>query len=170
MENDLTGQIGICHHGTTHISRLIEWFTDSHTHHVVVAWSNEDCVSAEPGGVIDRPTDSFKRITWSRFKLTETEKAGIVAACKSSDKLPYDFAVYPVLALSRLTRLPAPKFVTRWLERRIQVNCSQLSSQIYAAAGLHLFVKESEMVTPGDFERLFSTFGFISAESYDLAA
>lgn len=171
MEIDLTGQIGICHHGSTAISRLIEWFTDSHTHHVFVMKSNTECVSAEPGGVVTRPLTHFKRVTLSRYKLTDIDKAGIVAACNSSDKLPYDLAVYPVLALSRLTRLPAPRFVNAWLERRINVTCSQLSAQIYLAAGIRLFDTSVEVATPGDFERLLDLEGFLHPEQlFDLAA
>lgn len=161
MVADLTGQIGVIRNGDSLIARLIEWFTHSHTCHVVVAWSETECVSAEPGGVLDRSNDAYTNIVWSRYALTDAQRAAIVAACKSSEKLPYNYAVYPSLIISRLAHLPVPHIVAAWLERRRNVDCSQLATQIYAAAGLKLFPKEPDVVTPGDFERLFQKDGFL---------
>jgi len=156
--------------GGNTMSHLIQWFTRSHSYHVVVAWSPTECVSAEPGGVLDRTNDAYTGTVWSRFDLTDTERAGIVAACKASEKLPYNYAVYPFLAVSRLTHIPVPHFVADWLERRRNVDCSQLAAQIYAAAGLHLFAEESDVVTPGDWERKFRQLGWLPPTLEPVAA
>lgn len=161
MVADLTGQIGICRDGTTTIARLIEWATRSHTHHVVVAWSPTECVSAEPGGVVYRTNSAYQNVTWSRFKLDDEQKAAIVAACNASEKLPYNYAIYLPLFLSRVTHVPVPTPIAAWLGRRRNVDCSQLADDIYKAAGIQLFTESSDIVTPGDFERLFQALGFL---------
>jgi len=158
---DLTGQIGICRNGTTTIAKLIEWDTRSHTHHVVIAWSPTACVSAEPGGVVHRNVTDYDNVTWSTFKLDGEQKAAIIAACNASEKLPYNYAIYLPLFLSRLTRIPVPTVIAAWLGRRRNVDCSQLADDIYRAAGINLFTESSDIVTPGDFERLFQAAGFL---------
>lgn len=158
---DLTGQIGIVRNGDSLIARLIEWFTYSHTCHVVIAWSPTECVSAEPGGVIDRSNDAYQNIVWSQFQLNDVQRAAVVAACKSSEKLPYNYAVYPALVVSRLAHHRVPKVVANWLERRRNVDCSQLAAQIYTAAGMPMFTEDSDVVTPGDWERAFKARGWL---------
>lgn len=158
---DLTGQIGICRYGTTWIARAIEWATWSHTHHVVVAVNATDCISAEPGGVIIRTNAAYTNITWSQFTLTSEQRAAITAAGRASLKLPYNYLVYAPLVVARVTHIPVPQFIAAWLGRRRNVNCSQLTDDIYHAAGVQLFTKSSDIVTPGDFERLFQHEGFL---------
>lgn len=158
---DLVGQIGLVRNGDAFIPRMIEWFTHSHSYHVVVVWSPTECVSAEPGGVMDRTNAAYDNLTFSHFTLTDEQRAGIVAGCKSSEKLPYNYAVYPSLIISRLAHRPVPRIVATWLEHRRNVDCSQLAAQIYTAAGIPLFTEESDVVTPGDWERLFRANGWI---------
>lgn len=158
---DLTGQIGICRNGTTTIARLIEWATWSHTHHVVVAINPTECVSAEPGGVVYRTNAAYQNVTWSRFDLTSEQKAAITAAGKASLKLPYNYLIYAPLLIARLTHIPVPGFLAQWLGKRRNVNCSQLADDIYHAASIQLFTESSDIVTPGDFERLFTHEGFL---------
>lgn len=160
--DDLTGQIGIIRHGDTLISKLIEWDTDSHTHHVVVATSPTQCVSAEPGGVVVRTNAAYRNILWFRLTLTDGEKAAIVAAAETKLTLPYNYAIYPVLFMQKLTGIPTPQCVAAWLGRRRNVDCSQLADDIYCAAGIHLFPNQySDVVTPGDFERLAIRLGYL---------
>lgn len=171
MEIDLTGQIGICRHGTTTIAKLIEWDTRSTCHHVVVAISNTECVSAEPGGVVIHPISYYHNLTFSRFDLSDDEKSSIVAAANASLKLPYNYAIYLPLFLSRVTNVPVPTPIAEWLGERRNVDCSQLADDIYKAAGKRLFIKKpSDIVTPGDFERAFAAAGFLDAPKYQIAA
>jgi hypothetical protein len=158
---DLTGQIGLCMHGTTPIAKGIEWATDSHTHHVFVIISSVMCVSAEPGGVRYRPLSYFTHAHYSDFDLTEDEKEAIVDAAHSYVGAPYNFAIYPPLLFQKLTGRKVDGWVAEWLSKRPNENCSQLSDDIYTKAGFHLFPDIAEIVTPGDFERLFAKLGML---------
>lgn len=158
---DLTGQIGLCMDGDSFIAKAIEWDTYSHSYHVVVAISPTECVSAEPGGVRTRTNDAYGNIHWSRFNLTDDQKAAIIKAAKSKLKLPYNIAVFPIMLLSRLTGIKVPQWVGAWLSKRPNVDCSQVSDDIYTAAGFRLFPGNSELVTPADFEALFRGYGFL---------
>ena len=150
--------------GTTLIAKEIEWATDSKTHHVVVATSQTECVSAEPGGVVYRTNAAYKNIVWFRMVLTDEKRAAIVAAANASHGLPYNYAIYPPLFLSRLTRIPVPAFIAKWLGRRRNVDCSQLAADIYRAAEIPLFDEDSDVVTPGDFQRLGERLGFVATD------
>jgi hypothetical protein len=161
--DDLTGQIGICTDGTTWIAKEIEWATRSPCHHVVVCINNTECVSAEPGGVILRTIHAYGHLTLSRFPLTNQNKAAIVAAARAKLTLPYNYAIYLPLLISRITDRPVPVPVAEWLGHRRNVDCSQLADDIYRAAGIPLFDPgPSDIITPGDFWRLFVTRHFIT--------
>lgn len=160
---DLTGQIGICMHGTTPIAKGIEWATDSHTHHVFVVISEIMCVSAEPGGVKYRPLTDYPSAHYSRFALTEEQKQAIIEAAHKYVGRPYNFAIYGPLLFQKLTGHKVDGWVAEWLSKRPNENCSQASDDIYTRAGFHLFADISEIVTPGDFERLFDRLGFLDA-------
>lgn len=162
--DDLTGQIGICLDGQGFIPKGIEWATYSPCYHVVVAVDQTECVSAEPHGVRYRTNAAYKNIIWFRMALTDEDKAAIVAAANASMTLPYNYAIYPLLVLRRLTEIPVPGFIAEWLGRRRNVNCSQLTDNIYTAAGKHLFPGEyADIVTPGDFWRYAIKHGYVKA-------
>jgi hypothetical protein len=84
----LTGQIGLRRHGAGIIAKGIEWATYSHTHHVIVAISETQCVSAEPGGSRIRPMTDYPSIEWSSFDLTEAQRHCIALAARSYLYLP----------------------------------------------------------------------------------
>lgn len=158
---DLTGQIGICMHGTTPISKGIEWATDSHTHHVFIVVSETTCISAEPGGVKYHPLTDYPNAHYSRFVLTRDQKQAIIDAANVYIDRPYNFAIYPPLLWQKLTGRKVDGWVAEWLSKRPNENCSQVSDDIYTRAGFRLFADISEIVTPGDFERLFERLGFL---------
>lgn len=162
--SDLTGQIGICLNGHGIIPEAIEWATESPCYHVVVAVDQDQCVSAEPGGVRYRTNNAYQNIIWFDEPLSVTEKAAIVAAAHASMTLPYNYAIYPLLLARRITDLPIPGPVATWLGRRRNVDCSQLADDIYTAAGRHLFPGEyADVVTPGDFWRYAVKKGYVKA-------
>jgi hypothetical protein len=160
----ITGQIGLRMHGTTLVTKLIEWDTNSATHHVVVAISKTWCVSAEPGGVRLRRIDHYPELIWSHFGLTDAQIAKIIDAALASVGLPYNLAVFPVLLAHRLTHLPIPMMVVSWLSFRRNVDCSQMADDIYTAAGIHLFNHPPALVTPADFETYFREMGWLDAD------
>jgi len=157
----LTGQIGLRRHSTGWVGKEIEWATYSHTHHVVVAVSEAVCISAEPGGARYRRISDYPELTWSRFGLTDDQRTLIRDAAAEYEGSPYNFAIYGPLLWQRLTGRKVDGWVARWLSRRPNENCSQLSDDIYNAADLHLFEDIPEIVTPGDFERLFARLGWL---------
>lgn len=159
----LTGQIGLRRFGTSMVSRGIEWATDSHTHHVVVAISEGVCVSAEPGGVRLRRIDDYPHVDWSRFDLADAQRDVIVATALdyAARQVKYNLAIYPPLLFQKLTGHKVDGWVAEWLSKRPNENCSQLSGDIYTKAGIHLFEDITELVTPGDFERLFIAHGWL---------
>lgn len=159
----LTGQIGLLRHGDTLIEKGIEWATESASYHVVVAVSETTCVSAEPGGARYRAISDYGHIDWSRYGLTNTQQQDIVNAAHTYIGRPYNYAIYPPLLWQRITGNKVDGWVARWLSERPNENCSQLSDDVYNAAGLHLFEDIAEIVTPGDFERLFDRLGFLQA-------
>lgn len=158
---ELTGQIGLRRFGTAPIPRAIEWATDSHTHHVVVAVSETMCISAEPGGVRYRAISDYPHLDWSRFDLTRDRKQAIINAAHDYLGRPYNYAIYPPLLFQKLTGHKVDGWVAEWLSQRPNENCSQLSDDIYTRAGFHLFPDIAELVTPGDFERLFEAKGWL---------
>jgi hypothetical protein len=159
----LTGQIGLRRHGAGIIAKGIEWATYSHTHHVIVAISETQCVSAEPGGARIRDITDYPSVDWSDFPLTDLERANIVFHARgyADNRTPYNYAIYPPLLFQRLTGHKVDGWVAEWLSKRPNENCSQLCGDVYTAAGIHLFAEISEIVTPGDFERLFIARGWL---------
>lgn len=160
----LTGQIGLRRHSTGWIGKCIEWATHSHTHHVVVAISETTCISAEPGGVRYRAINDYPTLDWSQFELTQDQRQAIVNAAHTYYGMPYNYAIYPPLLWQRLTGHKVDGWVARWLSKRPNENCSQLSDDIYTRAGIHMFPDIPELVTPGDFQRLFEARGWIPIE------
>lgn len=160
---DQTGQIGLRRFGANWISKSIEWATDSHCHHVVVAVSESMCVSAEPGGVRYRAISDYPHVDWSAFDLTREQKQAIINAAHDyvARPTPYNLAIYPPLLFQKITGHKVDGWVAEWLSRRPNENCSQLSDDIYNKAGIHLFPDIAELVTPGDFERLYISKGWL---------
>lgn len=158
---ELTGQIGLLRFGHGVIPRGIAWATDSNCYHVIVAVSETMCVSAEPGGVRYRAIIDYPRLDWSRFELSRDQKQLIINAAHDFIGRPYNYAIYPPLLFQKLTGHKVDGWVAKWLSERPNENCSQLSGDIYTRAGIHLFDEITEIVTPGDFERLFVRLGFL---------
>jgi hypothetical protein len=157
----LTGQIGLRMHGAGWVAKGIEWATNSHTHHVVMATSETEAFSAEPGGSKIWPLTHWGPIVWSRFNLTPQQRLDLVAAANGSVGLPYNYAIYGPLLWQKLSGRKVDGAVAQWLSKRPNINCSQGVDDIYTAAGFHLFPDIAEIITPGDFERKFRALGYL---------
>jgi hypothetical protein len=160
----LTGQIGLLRNGNTFITRGIEWATYSHAHHVIVAISETQCVSAEPGGVRIRDISEYGHVDWSRFDLTKYERFNIYVNAIKSLKLPYNYAIYPFLLAARITGVLVPDWIAAWLSKRRNVDCSQLVDDVYNKAGIDLFTAANVLTTPGDFDRYFMHQGWLNQD------
>jgi hypothetical protein len=157
----VTGQIGLRQHSTGWVGKCIEWATDSHTHHVVVAVSETLCVSAEPGGVRYRQISDYPQLAWSQFDHHRDTVQGIINVSHRMIGRPYNYAIYPPLLWQKLTGCRVDGRIAEWLSLRPNENCSQLADDIYTAAGINLFHERNVLVTPGDFERLYAQMGWL---------
>lgn len=148
----LAGQIGLRQNATDLVGRLIEWATDSITHHVVVHLGNGLCVSAERPRVIIRHVSDYPALVNSEFDLTDDQRYFIANAALALVGRPYNTAVLVILGLHKVTGLPIPRFVVRWLNRRPNVDCSDLANRALTAGGIRLFTTDTTLVTPADFQ------------------
>jgi hypothetical protein len=123
--------------------------------------SEADCISAEPGGVRYRLISDYPELVWSKFALTIEQQKAIKDAARTFENRPYNYAIYGPLLFQKLTGHKVDGWVADWLSKRPNENCSQLTDDIYTTAGFHLFPDIPEIVTPGDFERLFITHGWL---------
>jgi hypothetical protein len=151
---DLTGQIGLRQHASDFIGRGIEWATDSQSHHVVVHIGGGYCVSAERPRVIVRHVTDYPNLVNSSFDLTDDQRNHIANAAIKMLGRPYNTAVLVILGLHKITGWPVPKVVRDWLNRRPNVDCSDLANRALEAGGIHLFAEDSALVTPADFQHV----------------
>lgn len=156
------GQIGLVRHAEGCAGKGVEWATDSTSHHVVVDIGYGLCVSAEPPRVVIRPTSSFHSLEWSQFNLSAAQLYAIVQSALSMVGRPYNMAVIFVLLLRKLTRVPVPRFVREWLNRRRNVDCSQLADIALTSGGIRLFPQDAALVTPADFEAYYRSMGWLN--------
>lgn len=163
----ITGQIGLRRNSAGFIGKCIEWATYSTTHHVVVAVSETHCVSAEPGGARLRLIADYPALDWSGFDLTGAQRETIVSEAldAAAARTPYNYAIYPPLLWQRLTGHRVAAAVSDWLATRPHQNCSQAADDVYNAAGIHLFPDITQLITPGDFERLYVRLGWLNTMS-----
>lgn len=162
----MMGQVGLRMHSTGIIGKIIEWSTNSQSHHVVVHVGAGRCVSAEWPVARVRKTSDYPALVWSQFDLTQEQAERIaLAACALVDR-PYNVPVLFVHLASKLG-IKTPRFVTDWLKRRPALDCSQLSDIALSAGGIDLFGQDSLLVTPADFQVAFEARGWLDKATVD---
>lgn len=154
------GQIGLRRHGTTLISRAIEWCTHSHAHHNVLILPDGMCISGEPGGARYRPITDYPHLDISAYPLNDEQQARIVQAAHQAIGTPYNYMVFPILLLHRITHTPIPQRIKTWLDSRPHEDCSSLTTLIHAQAGV-THIPHGKLTTPGDYERDMIARGWI---------
>lgn len=155
VNGDHRGQIGLRMHGTSRVSRAIEWVTKSHTHHVVIGIGNGRVVSAEPStGVVLRLETDYPEIVWSQFDWTDEQADAIVRYAVMQEGRPYNYTAFVLMGLFGFAGLRVPWRLANLLSSTSSVDCSQL-----AVDALHQAVRLTDtptwMIVPGDLERLF---------------
>ncbi|MFB9641519.1 hypothetical protein [Agromyces lapidis] len=139
--------------------------TGSYWGHVVVAVSNDRCVSAEPGGVRYRPISYYadnEEIVWSRFELTPAQRKTIQRWAVNHVRTKYNWADYYAIGFAMITKSATPARLRRWLSSTDSLQCAQLADQALQAAGIHLF-KDDRVpgaVYPGSFGKHFHAMGW----------
>jgi hypothetical protein len=156
-----TGQIGLIPHAQTPAEHLIDWVTISPVHHAVLAVSETECMSAEPGGARIRPISRYPDAFWSDFPLTDAKRAVIVAKANSMIGLPYGWFADIAIGIALLTKSHTPKWLAHYIDSDKRTECAQLCDTCYQAAGIHFFQGVlPSAVYPGMFVAIFRKFGF----------
>jgi len=159
----LAGQVGLVRHSKGWVGKVVEWATDSTSHHVIVALGDDLCVSADLPRVIIRAHREFHAIEWSDFDLTGEQREGIVASALSMVGRPYNVPAIALLLASKITGVPIPRFAVDWLERNPGLDCSQLAHIAMRAGGLELFPHaDASLTVPAHYEALFLERGWLT--------
>jgi len=158
----LAGQIGLVRHSEHWVGKVVEWATDSTSHHVVLFVSETECVSAEPMLVRLRDPKTFHSLEVSRFDLTDDQVHAIVMAARSMIGKPYNVPAIVCLLISKLLSVPIPRFVVKWLDRNPGLDCSQACDIALQAGGIKLFDHDSVLVTPAFFEVYYRAHGWLN--------
>lgn len=158
----LAGQIGLVRHSRGLVGKVVEWATDSTSHHVVVAIGPDLCVSADLPKVIIRGHREFHSMEWSDFDLSTEQQEAIISSALSMVGRPYNVPAIVLLLISKLTRVPIPRFAVEWLERNPGLDCSQLAHIAMRAAGLELFPHDASLTVPAHYEHFFRERGWLT--------
>lgn len=160
----LAGQVGLRRNATHGFGRIIEWVTNSSTHHTVIAINETQCVSAEQPRVVVIDIASYPEgLVWSQFELTDEQREAICFTARHMAGKRYNTAALVLIFISSLTRVPIPRFLVDWLNNRRAVDCSQLSDLSLVAGGIDLFPQSAALVTPADFEQYFVQRGWLES-------
>lgn len=158
----LAGQIGLVRHSKGWVGKIVEWATDSTSHHVVVAVSETACVSADLPRVVIRDISGFHSMEWSWFDLTDDQAHSIVMSARGMTGRPYNVPAIILLLMSKLFSVPIPRFAVRWLERNPGLDCSQLCHLALRAGGLELFPHDPSLTVPAHYEHYFRARGWLT--------
>jgi len=127
--------------------------------HAFVLVTEDALIEAEPGGAQQSPLADYqgRPMRWStgHIRLTDDQRAAIVAAARHRVGVPYSFLDYFALAAHRF-RLPGSRLLKHYVADTRHMICSQLVDQCYHDAGVNLFTdgRWPGYVTPADLARL----------------
>lgn len=156
------GQIGIVPHPHTPTEWLIETVTRSTVHHAVLAISETECVSCEPGGALLRPITRFPDAYWSHFELLPEQLGPILRWANAHVGAPYGWFQDIAIGVALLTRRETPKWLQNYLSSNRSYECAQFCDAAYTYAGIHLFSNiVSSAVYPGMFVPIWQRFGWM---------
>ena len=150
--DDLTGRIGLVQGGTDRWARAIVAVTGSPYHHVIVATSNTQCMSAEIPRALLRPLAHFAgQITWLDVPATDEERQAAAWHALALDGEPYNRISFG-LAGAHALHIPTPQALSAWAER-YGMDCVMLTCAAYQAAGIKL-LDDPVTASPGDMAKL----------------
>jgi len=121
--------------------------------HAGIVGYNGQTYAAHPGGASATPLAEVmadRPLAFSRFDLTDTQRAAIVAAAARRVGTPYSFLCY--LSIALITFHVRPKWLLDYVKGTGHMICSQYVDQCYYDAGVNLFDdgRFPGDVTPGD--------------------
>jgi len=155
----LTGQVGLVADKRFWMGRAILHITRWRYHHVVIAISDVECISSEPGGCRRRPITDYPSVVWSHYAMTEKQAHLIAGIAEYSLGVRYDYLACIAHAIAAITRIDTPLWLQHWLADRGPTTCSALAKVAVDAAGLR--TPHGPLPTPNDWELYFKTRGWL---------
>ena len=137
--------------------KLIRLGTMSRWNHTFIYIGGNKIVEANPRGVAVSDVSEYPIIGWNQHEiLTEEQRQKIYSYAMTTVGKPYNFLVIISIALRILgLKIFANSKLLHRLSKHDGYICSELVAEAYAQAGLNLFDKPADNVTPGDLaERL----------------
>lgn len=137
--------------------KLIRLGTMSRWNHTFIYIGGNKIVEANPRGVAVSDVSEYPIIGWNQHEiLTEEQRQKIYSYAMTTVGKPYNFLVIVSIALRILgLKIFANSKLLHRLSKHDGYICSELVAEAYAQAGLNLFDKPADNVTPGDLaERL----------------
>ena len=158
----ITGQVGLVPSDGAFKSKVVAWASRSYWCHVVVAISETECVSAEPGGTRIRPIAFYPEIVWSRFPMRPWQRRRAVRFAKDCIGKAYAWGDYWAVGLALVTRRQAPEWLRASVANTDTLICSQVADLALQAAGIHVFYDErpAGAVIPASFGKIFKARGW----------
>ncbi|MFG2395177.1 hypothetical protein ACGFYF_40915 [Streptomyces lavendulae] len=147
---------------TSRLIRLGQWLNGdgfSDYTHAFLVLPGEELIEAEPDGAAIHLLSRYARTPALYVYppgLTRQQRMAVCDAALRYVGVPYGFLDYLAIAAHRL-RLPVPGLKKRIASSKQQI-CSQLVSQCYDDAGVHLFAdgRWPGYVTPGALQELLA--------------
>jgi len=137
--------------------KLIRFGTMSRWNHAFIYVGGNKIVEANPRGVAISDVSEYLVIGWNQHEgLTQEQREKIYANAMKTVGKPYNFLVILSIALRILgLKIFANNKTLHRLSQHDGYICSELVAEAYADAGINLFNKPADQVTPGDLaERL----------------
>jgi uncharacterized protein YycO len=162
------GQVAVIPGARGIMPYLICKVTGSHSHHMIVITGENECVSADPGGVSIRRLSDFPTAVVSKFVLTGEQAAQVAAFAKAQSGKPYAFLDDALIAVERVFRFRFPGWVRERFADDGQWQCAELADAALAAAGVNVF-HDGRMigdVYPGSYEAEFINRGWYTLKYF----
>lgn len=159
------GQIGLIH--TTGLAaRIIQAVTGSYWNHVTIRVSATTAISAQPGGVVERPISDYPETVWSRFPYSTAQVTKITTYARDKLGAPYNWIDDFAIGLTLKLGWHAPRWLVHEVSDRHTFQCSQLADAALIYAGVHVFDdgRPSGAVYPASFVPLFHNLGWMTGE------
>ena len=157
-----TGQIGLVPADKGWASGVVAWATQSSWTHVVVAVSETEVVSAEPGGTRYRPINYYPGTVWSKYPLRPSQRRRIARYARTRIGTPYAWWDYFAVGVALVFRARTPDWLASHVADTHTLLCSQLADLALQAGGVHVFFDErpAGAVTPASFAKVFIARGW----------
>lgn len=156
------GQIALIPHGTNLWQKLIELVTRAPVHHVIIAISETECVSAEIRGVRIRPIAHFPHAIWSNFDMTEPQRRDIVKFTNAQIGKKYALLDDLLIGIALLMKEHVPDWIVDRINDDGHWQCAELADASLLHGGISAVNAHVPpcVVFPGSFVPYFQAHGW----------